>query len=268
MITRIQKINYATDFLFKKVMLYSRIVALKQYIGLTYIKPILLLFASVFFISACGGGVSEDTTAGSTPAPIPAPTPAPSPAPTPAPPPTPPANIAPNVNAGADQSVNEQTQVTLSGSATDSDGSVASYRWTQITGQSVTFVADTASTTFESPTTTTELMLTFQLTVTDNDDATTTDTVAVTVNPPSTATLNVTTDNDNNDLIVSWNDVSADVYRVLFWDNAGNVYGPTTTSLSLSITAAMRELGGSLVVEAYDALGNSVFSAPMNVENL
>jgi hypothetical protein len=67
---------------------------------------------------------------------------------------------------------------------------------------------------------------------------------------------------------VSWNNVGADSYRVLFWDNDGNVYEPTTASLSLSITSAIRRLVGSLVVEAYDARGNSVFSSPINVEAL
>jgi hypothetical protein len=178
-------------------------------------------------------------------------------------------NEDPIADAGTDQTVEAQTVVTLSGSGTDSDGNVVSYRWIHISGQAVTLLnADSASTSFEAPSSSTELVLTFQLTVTDDDGALASDTVDITVNPVSEATLTVTATNDNNDLVVSWNDVRADLYRVLFWDNEGNVYGPTTTSLSLSITATMRELGGSLVVEAYDELGNSVFSAPINVDSL
>jgi hypothetical protein len=182
-------------------------------------------------------------------------------------------NAAPNedpiADAGADQTVDAETVVTLSGSGTDSDGSVVSYRWIQTSGDAVTLAnADSASTSFDAPSSSTELVLTFQLTATDDDGALARDTIDITVNPVSEATLTVTATNDNNDLVVSWNDVRADLYRVLFWDNEGNVYGPTTTSLSLSITATMRELGGSLVVEAYDELGNSVFSAPINVDSL
>ncbi|MFT6412543.1 MAG: Mn-containing catalase, partial [Glaciecola sp.] len=182
-------------------------------------------------------------------------------------------NAAPNedpiADAGADQTVDAETVVTLSGSGTDSDGSVVSYRWIQTSGDAVTLAnADSASTSFDAPSSSTELVLTFQLTATDDDGALARDIIDITVNPVSEATLTVTATNDNNDLVVSWNDVRADLYRVLFWDNEGNVYGPTTTSLSLSITATMRELGGSLVVEAYDELGNSVFSAPINVDSL
>lgn len=82
------------------------------------------------------------------------------------------------------------------------------------------------------------------------------------------STLVVNGENDSSDFVVSWNDVNADLYRVLFWANDGTVYRPTTTALSLSITAVMRALGGSLVVEAYDTLGNSVFSVPIYVEAL
>jgi hypothetical protein len=179
------------------------------------------------------------------------------------------ANIAPTANAGTDQSVDEQAVVMLTGSGTDSDGSVTTYRWTQIAGEAVILTSpNSASTSFDAPTAASALTLIFQLTVTDDDNATTTDTVAITVNPAATDTLIVTGENTGNNFVVSWNDVNAHSYRVLFWDNDGNIYGPTTTSLSLSITSTIRELGGRVVVEAYDALGNSVFSTPINVEAL
>jgi hypothetical protein len=265
--TRIKNTDYFTILSLTKMMLHSCVMALKSKIALKHFKPLILVLTSVFLISACGGG--SDAGVETTPIPIPAPTPAPTPTPTPAPIPTPAANIAPTVDAGTDQTVNAHTAISLSGSGTDSDGSVVSYRWIQTRGEDVTLAnADNASTSFDAPSSTTEMVLTFQLTVTDDDGASTADTVDITVNPVSEETLTVTTNNDNNDLVVSWNDVRADLYRVLFWDNEGNVYGSTTTSLSLSIEAAMRELGGSLVVEAYDALGNSEFSAPINVESL
>lgn len=215
----------------------------------TYLKPLLIILITAFYVSACGGGGSDKST--STPV-------------------TPTENIAPTATAGIDQSVNEQTLVMLVGSGTDPDGSIVSYIWTQIAGQSVTLTnPNNASTSFDSPASTSTLTLIFQLTITDNEGAIATDNVVITVNPPLPAqTLIVTGENEGNNFAVSWNNVAADSYRVLFWDNDGNVYGPTTTSLSLSITAEMRRLGGSLVVEAYDALGNSVFSSPINVEAL
>jgi hypothetical protein len=91
-------------------------------------------------------------------------------------------------DAGADQSVDEQTAVTLSGSGTDGDGSVTSYSWAQTGGQSVTLTTtDSALTSFNSPTSTEKLTLTFQLTVTDNGGATVTDNVDVMVMPVNVA---------------------------------------------------------------------------------
>ena len=43
-------------------------------------------------------------------------------------------NIAPTVEAGVDQTVNEETLVNLSGTASDSDGTVTSYLWQQNSG--------------------------------------------------------------------------------------------------------------------------------------
>jgi hypothetical protein len=146
---------------------------------------------------------------------------------------------------GADQTVNEQTLVMLAGSGTDSDGSVASYLWTQLAGPSVTSTnPNNASTNFDSPAAMSALTVMFQLTVIDDEGAAIADSVVITVHPLPTQTLTVTGEND------------------------GNVYGPTTASLSLSITSAIRRLGGSLVFEAYDARGNSVFNSPINVEAL
>ncbi|NQY64365.1 MAG: hypothetical protein HRT38_11650 [Alteromonadaceae bacterium] len=96
----------------------------------------------------------------------------------------PPANIAPSANAGSNITADEETAVSLSGSATDTDGSIASYAWSQTAGTPVTLTdADTATASFNAPITSTQLTLTFQLTATDNDGATSSDTVSITVNP-------------------------------------------------------------------------------------
>ncbi len=99
------------------------------------------------------------------------------------------ANQAPTANAGSDQTVEEESAVTLSGSGADSDGSIASYAWTQTDGISVTINnPDAATATFTAPTTAGQL--TFQLVVTDDDRATGSDTVTITVVAPDTDTDN------------------------------------------------------------------------------
>lgn len=141
--------------------------------------PIILL--SFSFLSACGGGGGKTAN------------------PTPISPPAPVANVAPTVDAGADQVVDELSNVTLSGSAADSDGSVNSYSWTLTsTGTTVTLSgANTSSVTFNAPDVVNSEELTFSFTVTDDDGATSTDTVTVTINnissptPPATGEMAV-----------------------------------------------------------------------------
>ena len=94
---------------------------------------------------------------------------------------------APVANAGADQTVNEATLVTLDGTgSTDSDGTITAYQWTQTAGPVVAITnADQATATFTSPAA--PASLTFQLQVTDDDAATDTDSVVITVNAPPVA---------------------------------------------------------------------------------
>jgi probable HAF family extracellular repeat protein len=111
------------------------------------------------------------------------------------PPPPPPANQAPTVDAGADQSVDEETSVNLSATGADSDGTIVSYSWVQANGPEVTLTnADAADMSFTAPAHTQASEcpdeLSFRVTVTDDDGATGSDTVSVLVsdtNPlPST----------------------------------------------------------------------------------
>ncbi|GAC20474.1 BspA family leucine-rich repeat surface protein [Paraglaciecola arctica] len=93
-------------------------------------------------------------------------------------------NQAPIVNAGDDQSVDEQTAVTLSGSATDSDGSIVSYQWSQTSGTNVVLNnTENPIATFTAPALTEATILNFELTITDNAGAKVTDSVTVTVTP-------------------------------------------------------------------------------------
>ena len=94
-------------------------------------------------------------------------------------------NQAPTANAGLDQTVLSGEAVALSGaSSVDADGTIASYAWTQTAGTTVTLTgAKTVSAGFTAPTVTEDTVLTFRLTVTDDDGATDTDDVSITVAP-------------------------------------------------------------------------------------
>ncbi|MDH4071512.1 MAG: choice-of-anchor B family protein [Gammaproteobacteria bacterium] len=95
-------------------------------------------------------------------------------------------NRAPNASAGASQTVNGGATVSLNGSASnDPDGDALGYQWTQAAGTPVTIVnADSATASFTAPTGASDLLLRFELTVSDGllqDTAA----VSVTVRQPS-----------------------------------------------------------------------------------
>lgn len=119
---------------------------------------LITLFVGIF-LSSCGGGTSNDE--GSTPLLQ---------------------NQAPTASAGPDKIVFEKTDVTLNGAATDLDGSIANYRWSQKSGISMTLNgADTQTLRFTAPESIEEEILTFQLTVTDDKGLTATDSVHISV---------------------------------------------------------------------------------------
>jgi VCBS repeat-containing protein len=93
-----------------------------------------------------------------------------------------PVNDAPVADAGDDQTVEHDTDFTLSGSGTDVDGDGLTYEWTQVDGP-VAVIRDpdedeTVVEGVEGPAT-----LVFRLTVTDPSGASSSDDVTVTVNP-------------------------------------------------------------------------------------
>ena len=99
-----------------------------------------------------------------------------------------PANQPPSANAGPDQTVEAGSTVTLAGSGSDSDGSIARYQWTQTAGATVSLSnADQASASFVAPAGDASVTLTFRLTVTDDDGATTSDAISVAVQPQAPA---------------------------------------------------------------------------------
>ncbi|MEO8314278.1 MAG: PKD domain-containing protein [Pseudomonadota bacterium] len=93
-------------------------------------------------------------------------------------------NVAPIANAGAARTVDVGGPVTLNGTgSTDSDGTIASYAWTQTGGTPVTLNnATTSQPNFIAPQGTVTATLTFQLIVTDNGGATGGASTTITVN--------------------------------------------------------------------------------------
>ena len=91
-------------------------------------------------------------------------------------------NEPPTANAGFDQMVSENILVTLSGAASDSDGTVTDYFWLQISGvQVLLFDADTFNPSFTAPEVDSEAELVFELNVLDDELGFAMDTVTITV---------------------------------------------------------------------------------------
>ncbi|MDE2030948.1 MAG: hypothetical protein KGI58_01665, partial [Patescibacteria group bacterium] len=118
-------------------------------------------------------------------------------------------NQSPTANAGANQTITLPTNsIILSGSGTDSDGSIASYSWVQTSGPSSASISNRTS---PSSTVTGLIQGTyqFQLTVTDNLGATGTSSVNVTVNPVATSSTPVTVyAGDNQTITLPTNSVT------------------------------------------------------------
>ena len=91
---------------------------------------------------------------------------------------TPPPNIPPKADAGSDKTVEVNHSVTITGSGTDSDGTIVSYEWKK----GSTVLATTASFDYTPNTVGTD---TLTLTVTDDDGATGSESMTVTVTDPS-----------------------------------------------------------------------------------
>ena len=92
------------------------------------------------------------------------------------------ANQAPSASAGVDQTLTLPTSsVSLSGSGSDPDGSIAAYSWTKVSGGAATISSPASAST--TVTGLTQGSYVFRLTVTDNQGATAFDEVTVVVNP-------------------------------------------------------------------------------------
>ena len=140
---------------------------------MTTLGRVLGIAATLIFVSACGGGGGGgDGGAGSGVSP---------------PPTQPPSNQPPTVSAGDDRAVFSGQTVDLSAAGSDPDGRVTSYAWRQVLGPSVHIVnSETSGASFVAPNVTTDTLLTFQITVTDNGGLSATDAIDINVRPVGT----------------------------------------------------------------------------------
>jgi len=184
-----------------------------------------LLASSLLTFAACGGGGSGDSGGTTT-------------------------NSAPTANAGADQSVDEQTTVTLDGSASgDADGDSLTHSWAQTAGPSVSvFGSGSAQATFSTPDVGigSTVDITFQLRVSDGT-ASDTDAIVVTVNGVSNSAPAVDAGTDR---------LAAQLSAVVLAGSA------TDTDLGDSLAYSWTQVGGTTVTITDGNTPNARFNAP------
>ncbi|MDP2561153.1 hypothetical protein [Psychrobium sp. 1_MG-2023] len=91
-------------------------------------------------------------------------------------------NKAPSVMINGEQRIQEGQTLSLNGSASDSDGSVASYNWSVKSGPQVNIVnATSQEISFVAPDVDTDTELVLELIVTDNEGASATETITITI---------------------------------------------------------------------------------------
>ena len=152
------------------------------------------------------------------------------------------ANIPPVADAGADQAITlPVNSVTLSGSGSDADGTIASYSWTKISGP-VSYTIVNPATAATDVTGLVQGVYQFQLQVTDNNGAIGTDIVQVTVNaapnqpPVADAGLDQTITLPTNTVTLSGSGSDADGTVVSYaWTK---VSGPLSYTIVNPATAA------------------------------
>lgn len=144
-------------------------------------------------------------------------------------------NQLPIANAGLDKVIVLPTNTTnLIGSASDADGSIATYAWTKISGPTGTLGATNGSTL--SLSNLVEGIYVFQLMVTDNDGGTGTDNTMVTVNPASVNQSPVVNAGADNSIFLPINTVqfsgsASDADGSIASQEWTQVSGPSTATL-------------------------------------
>lgn len=123
---------------------------------------------------------------------------------------TPPSNVAPVVSAGVDQAVAYGATVTLSGTASDSDGTIASTSWTQLSGPGVTLSGTGLTRTFVANA---SGVLTFRFSAVDDDGASSNDSMTVIVAAQPSTSSNAATSSGALKRIIESAGLSVAAYR-------------------------------------------------------
>ncbi len=182
----------------------------------------LVLYVFFLFLNACGGeGKSTET------APLPI------------------VNSQPVANAGVDQVVIEQSSAFLVGTGSDSDGTIVSYKWTQIAGTLVTLENTTnAEASFIAPVLTEDQRLTFELQVTDNEDAIASDSVNIDISPVNATPISnagvdqVVIEQSSAFLVGTGSDSDGDIVSYQWTQTAGTLVTlENTTNAEVSFVA-------------------------------
>ena len=167
-------------------------------------------------------------------------------------------NTPPIADAGTDQSVNENTLVTLDASASSDNGSIASYAWLQTAGITTVTLSDSASV---SPTFTSPLVdasndvLSFQLTVTDDLGVQATDTVNISINDVDTPPTALISDSAGNPVTA----VNHSTEYTLYGNFSSDPEGP------ISAYSWAQTAGTAIVVSGASNLSSFTFTPPDEV---
>lgn len=162
-----------------------------------------------------------------------------------------PVNAAPVADAGADQTVDVDATVMLTGSATDEDGESLTFVWSQIAGPTVELSSTTEpGITFVAPKTDLDATLTFQLIANDGTIDSAPDTVDVVVKGIATKAITAYAGKDQN--------VNERSVVTLF--------GSGKDPLKHSLTYTWNQLSGETVVLSSSSLAKPSFEAP-DVDN-
>ena len=150
-------------------------------------------------------------------------------------------NILPKAIAGADQTITLPTNsVTLSGSGTDADGTIASYKWNKVSGPAqFTIVSSTTAQTAVNGLV--QGVYAFELVVTDNNGALGKDTVKITV-------IN---DSEKGDHKRGHHHISVKLYP-----------NPATSNITISFYDV--KVLGSLRVQIYNSRGKVIWCNTLN----
>jgi lysophospholipase L1-like esterase len=151
------------------------------------------------------------------------------------------ANQSPSANAGADKIITLPTNsLTLNGSGSDPDGSIASYAWSKVSGGAATINSPSAASTTVSGLAQGSYI--FRLTVTDNAGATAFDDVLVTVNGSTSSSSRIEAENWSAMSGVLTENCTEGTLDVGWIDNADwmeySVNVPTTGSYTINFRIA------------------------------